>query len=173
MRAKESKKLPWTPKRGRSKVPAKLLRIIQERPGIPVTELEGRLGIGTGTMRHHLQTLQRAGKLHFVRQGRRLLIYPPGAGSDALAEGLLRGATSRAVATTIREHPGGDVASLHRLLGLSERVVYYHLQRLMEAGLVASSGENRLRDLSATGKLEALLARLEPSPTDEVSRETE
>lgn len=137
----------------------RLLDLVHEEPGITISDLSARLGVGWGAFYHHLHQLEAAGLLQTRPEGRRCLVYPPGQRPAAHphARSLLRSPTARSLALAILRQPRCTVQQLVASQSRSERVVYYHVRRLVDAGLVTTPGGARLRDLVGTPQLEQLL----------------
>lgn len=140
-----------------------LLRRVEEEPGSTVGDLRRGLGLGWGAFYHHLNRLAALGLVETVVRGRRCLVYPAGhpAARESQARSLLAGPTVRVLARTIVEAPRSSVQDLVERHGLSSRTVYYHVRRLVEAGLVVCPAGPRIRDLTATPRLVALLDALD------------
>lgn len=149
---------------GRDESPQRklILDVIKARPGIPVGELLASVSMGWGTLYYHLRKMRKAEMIQIVVSGRRRLIYPsamPVAGAEASADSILWGETARKIASRIAQGPFTSVSALSEELGESPRVVYYHVKRLIQAGLVEAQRVRGTRDLRATP---ALLARFAP-----------
>lgn len=141
-----------------------ILAIVRAQPGIPIGELMGRLGIGWGTVYHHIAKLTRQGLIRTHASGRRRLIFPaPYAIEPQEAPGfaIVRGATAQRIARSILAKPGQSVGEICQDVAESPRVVYYHVKRLLEAGLVESSSRTRHHDLRPSVRLGELLAHIE------------
>lgn len=152
-----------------------ILKLVEENPGIPLSELMERTQSGWGTLYHHLAKLSQAGLVQTRLAGRRRLVYATTGGTtatqDAEARSILCGQTARRIAISIRNRPNRSVLDLSEELGDSPRAVYYHVRRLLNAGLISSASATRHFDLSPTPLLEQILAREEmadPSPTEHV-----
>lgn len=149
-----------------SPIRQRIVRQVAGRPGQTVGELLETLDVGWGTLHHHLKRLEHAGLLHTVSAGRRRLVYPgpsaaepPGSGR---ARAILRGRTARRVAEAIADHPGVGIDRLVPLVGESPRTVYYHVKRLVDAGLVLMDRATRYADLAPAPALARLLAQDAP-----------
>ncbi|GEM_PF-3169282 len=133
--------------------------LVLKHPGITVRDLARRAGMTLGGLIHHLQVLSAAKLVDTRRAGRRRLVYPYPAPLDESPEdrALLHEETSRRLALTIVEHPRLTVAELIARTGLSQRVVYYHAKRLLDAGMVQRGTPHDPRGLVATPKLYVML----------------
>jgi predicted transcriptional regulator len=140
-----------------------IVELVRENPGIPIGELRKRLPVGWGTLYHHLIKLERSGLLRAAVSGRRRLLYPGDAGplgNDPDARSILRGRTAQRLARAIVARPGRSVADIVDEMAESPRVIYYHLKRMLDAGLVTSSSETRYCSLTPTPRLVSMLAEL-------------
>lgn len=136
-----------------------IVRIVHEQPGIPLGVLLQRVPVGWGTLYHHIHKLSSAGLIQARTAGRRRLLYPPGEDPLAAAgDSIIRGATARRIAKAILDAPDSSIPQLAERLGESHRVVYYHVKRLLEAGLVTSTSRTRHKDLVASPRLAKLLS---------------
>lgn len=133
-----------------------VLDVVARHPGLPVGELQTLVGVGWGTLHHHLKKLEEAGLVRTHSVGRRRIVHLAGEGAH---EGfaLLRGRTARNVARAIVDNPGIGIVDLARVSGGSPRAVYYHVKRLVEAGLVTNGGNTRYAHLSAMEPLPRIL----------------
>lgn len=125
----------------------RILAMAHSHPGEPVGTFLERLGMGWGTLHHHLKRLEDAGLLHTRAAGRRRLVYPGPAAETipALEKGraILAGRTTRRVADAILARPGVGIEQLVVGLGESPRAVYYHVKRLVDAGLALPDPQAR------------------------------
>lgn len=138
----------------------RIVDIVRASPGILVGELQQRAQIGWGTLCHHLPRLVRSGRVRVVRVGRRRLVYPieaRGAVEASFADAILRGRTALRIAQAIHAAPGRSILDVAVATGESERATYYHVRRLIQAGLVTSESPTRLRGLRASPRLAASL----------------
>ena len=136
----------------------RILQIVYERPGVSVTELAQRLEMTWGQLNYHLTRLASAGLLHTVKAGRHRLVFPEKEPAETPEDrALLLERTARALALLIVDNPQVTVTDLVRLSGETPRVVYYHVKRLLDAGLVTSSSGIHHRGLAASARLVHLL----------------
>ena len=132
----------------------RILRLVHERPGICVTDLAASLSMTWGQLHYHLGRLAEAGLLHTVKAGRhRLVFLDPEALEAAEAQAIVLGRTARALALLIVDNPHVTVTDLVRISGETPRVVYYHVKKMLDAGLVTSSSGAHRRGLAADARL--------------------
>lgn len=149
----------------------RIVDLVARRPGLPVAQLREQLGIGWGTIYHHLVKLGEEGALHTVVVGRRRLLFAASFEEDlhvVKARAHLRGRTAARIAQAIAEHGPVSVTVLAERLGESPRTLYYHVGHLLDHGLVTSSPRMRYFGLRAAPLLLALLpgAPSPPAPAD-------
>jgi DNA-binding transcriptional ArsR family regulator len=144
----------------RAALRARILAAIERAPGASPTRIVEDLGIGWSTLYHHVKALEAQGVVRSASAGRHTFLYPAGMASDprlSVQRSVLFGGRARLVGEEAARAPGHDVSSLAAALDISPRVVYHHVRRLVEAGLLRSSMARRYRDLAATEHLLALL----------------
>ena len=142
-----------------------ILEVIKAKPGIPVGELMDRLPLGGGTLYHHLTKLEQAGMIYFCTQGRRRLIYPANSRvpPDVVAvTGILRGKSARRIAVAIVKRGRTSIMEIGEMVADSPRVVYYHVQRLAQAGLVDRIYNQGRSDITPRPVLIAAVEALPP-----------
>ncbi|MES2154563.1 MAG: helix-turn-helix domain-containing protein [bacterium] len=117
----------------------RIVEAVQAQPGIHYQALLRVLGESNGTMEHHLAKLTEAGLLKAVRAPGYTCYFP--AGTDdrfAKAGPALRAPAARKLLDLLRKNPGMTPQEAARRLGIAPATVYYHLERLRAAGLVAA-----------------------------------
>jgi predicted transcriptional regulator len=125
-----------------------LLRIIGEEPGVNISDLHGRMGMGWGSLLYHLQRLEGQGLVLSHRWGRsrRYFLNERSVSVHAAAIRALKAENARALAEQIAAMPGATQEQLATTLGVSKSVVSKYAQRLEEASLVERQvGRNCLR----------------------------
>jgi len=128
-------------------VRSRLAEVVANQPGLQQRELARRLGLGRGTVEHHLRVLAAAGLVERRRVGGMVGYHPAGGGIGPAAVAL-RSATAQRVLGALASEPERlGVRRLGRHLGLTHATVTYHIRRLRDAGyVVRSSGVWRLTD---------------------------
>lgn len=140
-----------------------IVQLVHDRPGISMRELSSRLGLDWSSLHYHVQRLLAAEILATTLAGRRRLVYPAAlAGHEDPAErAALSEATARRIASAIAARPGTSAVELVEDLRESQRVVYHHLKKLVDLGLVTTPSPASRRGLVATPRLLALLGEIE------------
>lgn len=110
-----------------------LHRLVQENPGITLTELQRRADLQVGVLVHHLRQLERHGLVVSRKEGRHRRFHPAGRRlPEVRAEPALTD-MQRKILDLLDQGPlsRGEVA--HRL-GLTQQGANYHLKNLERAG---------------------------------------
>lgn len=122
-----------------------LAQAIEANPGIHFSELRRLTGLANGAAVHHLQVLEKAGRV----KGRRNLGYTcyfPGDAAlvgSAAAAGATKAEGARLVLAALRAEPGLSNLELAHRTGLSVATTHHHVQRLTSAGLVLGVRDGR------------------------------
>lgn len=122
--------------------------------------VRSRLGIPWATLHHHVAALRAAGELRVALCGRRALLFHAeraASAAEIAARAMVQGDTARAIAAHVVSRPGHSIAEMSVALGRTERVVYYHVRRLIDAGLLQSSAPTRLHNLTPSPMLAFVL----------------
>lgn len=146
----------------RSPIRMQVYSLVQKHSGLTVHQLARKLSLTWGTVHYHVARLQAAGLVVSRRIGRSRVILAKDGPQDGLADALaiLHEETARRIALTIVENPHRGVLEVMDAAGVSQRVAYYHVKRLLRAGLIASVSPTNHRGLVATPKLFRALDRL-------------
>lgn len=137
------------------------------RPGMGMRDLAAKVGLDWSSVHYHVQHLVAAGLLVTFPAGRRRLVYPASAvdGDDPAQRAAVLEATTRRIAAAIAASPGTSATELVEDLKESPRVVYHHVRRLLDHGLVTAPSSASRRGLQPTPRLLALLAEHESRTT--------
>lgn len=118
----------------------KLLKVIEEQPGLNIWEVAKRMRLSRGATRHHLRRLIRSGHVVTIRQGHHLLHFSnamPPRRREAVA--LLRVGSIRALVEYILEQEAVVKPSVvAERLGISRRSLRRSIKMLANADLVES-----------------------------------
>lgn len=141
----------------------RILALVRDRPGISVSEVARALDTLWTTAAFHVERLESARLVASARIGRRRVLFPAEriAWDMLEARGLLAEAPCRAVARAIAERPRVGITDLCSATGLSERAVYHHVKRLVDAGLVRPAFARSYGALEPTASLAQALDELD------------
>lgn len=146
-----------------------MLRIISQKPGISIVALKNHFPFEWGSFYYHLRMLMHAGYLRVETDTidlRRRHVFPVMDREKMTAAGLstetrLR-EPAKQVALLIMMNPGLNLKELAELADMPERTLYYHVKRLVDAGLVQPGSSTRYIDLVARPMLYELLRIPQP-----------
>jgi DNA-binding MarR family transcriptional regulator len=118
-------------------------KLIQQTPGIGMTELAQASGVGWGTAVYHLDRLERAGFVTSERAGLHRCYFPVGAVARDARKGIgaLKADTTRSIAEFLVARPGATQTELCEALGMSASAASKQVTKLEAAGLVRRERE--------------------------------
>lgn len=132
----------------------RIVGIVERRPGITAKQMSRALGLTPTTLAYHLARLEECRLLTSYKVGRNRHYFPFGSQAlDIDQVSLLVETTARRIAVYIVAHPGCGLDDIRYSLDLSVRVVYDHLKRMHDAGLIQSLGRMRYDRLQPTSAL--------------------
>lgn len=146
---------------------SRVIRILSLAPGLTAAQLLDATGAGWESLTLTLGRLERSGLLHADGSKRRVRFYAgvPFPHAQSLdAREMLPQRTSRIIARKLLSKQWPSVRDLSDALGLSERVVYYHMQRFDAHGLILKRKPTRYHDFTGTEELRRLLRALATAP---------
>jgi DNA-binding transcriptional ArsR family regulator len=116
----------------------RLLSLVREKPGMNLLEAQAALGIGWGTLIHHVARLESEGFLVSDKaNGHRLFAAGSFSPADRARVGLAASPQRTKILEYLVANPGAQQKEVCEALGLSASVASKHLAKLREGGLVA------------------------------------
>ncbi len=117
---------------------------IKKNPGAHLRMITRELEVGMGATQHHLDILEKSGKV----RSRRINIYKHYYAIEVLeAEhailAFLRQETAMDILTYLMEHPKSTQSDIINFKGFSAPTISWHMTRLEEAGLINSIKDGR------------------------------
>jgi predicted transcriptional regulator len=117
---------------------------IKKNPGAHLRMITRELEMGMGATQHHLDILEKSGKV----KSRRINIYRHYYAIEVLdAEhnilAFLRQETAMDILTYLMEHPKSTQSDIINFKGFSAPTISWHMSRLEEAGLISSIKDGR------------------------------
>lgn len=136
-----------------------VFQLVRAEPGISLTDVASRTGLGWGTVVYHLDRLERAGFVMSERNGGRRCYFPVGTvPKDARPSlGALQQETTRSVASFVAERPGATQTELAEALGLTASAASKQVSKLESVGLVRREREWKTVRLHPEPKLAQML----------------
>jgi predicted transcriptional regulator len=149
---------------------AELARTIADLPGIHFNGLVRRLDLAPGQVQYHLRELLGDGDIVRSSLYGQTHYFPPEYGAfqrGALA--VCHRETARDVLLHLLEHGPSEPAAVARSLGIARSTLEWHLDHLVEQGLVEKRRDGKRRvtlALANPSETAALLAEIEPALPD-------
>jgi len=118
---------------------------IRAHPGSHVRGMAKELGIATGDMQYHLLWLERHGLVKTKRSGFYRFVYPTMVFKEVqeVLLGVLSQETPREILLCLLRDPTMTQGDLARSLGHSQPTVSWHMDRLIQLGVVSRKRTNR------------------------------
>lgn len=111
-----------------------IFNYISANPGEHLRQLATSTSLPTGTLIHHLTTLEREEYVKSIRDGVFKRFYPFGSHLDATSSRL--GQPQKKVLAQLELEPGISPTELAKALDMSRQRIHYHLRNLVSDGLV-------------------------------------
>lgn len=128
---------------------AAILDLVATEPGVHLSALRERTGLGGGALAYHLAVLERSGRVSRVKSQGYVRFFPAGAlnpGAMRERAALLAGSHAR-IMQAVNERPGIAQRDLAAMLGVSRVAIHRAASRLEAAGLVRCERAGRARVL--------------------------
>lgn len=134
--------------------------LVRDHPGITLTQIAQRTGLGWGTVVYHLDRLERAAYIVTERASGRRCYFPIGAipRESRASLGALQQETTRDVAAFVASRPGATQSDLCEGLGLSASAASKQVSKLESVGLVRREREWKTVRLHPEPALAQMLA---------------
>ena len=111
---------------------------ITNNPGSHAEKIRKHLGIGDGTLRHHLRQLKLKGMVRFGREGRYKFFYPSGFGEIQSLTPI-----QREIIDILEHNESITAGEIAKKLGKDRTTVLYHIDNLVDKGLLRSKKVNQ------------------------------
>lgn len=150
----------------------RLERTIESDPGIHYNGLVRQLGLANGQVQFHLHRLLSEGSIAQEQLYGRTHYYPPETGEfERGALAMLRRETARDILMVLIDEELARPASVAETLDIARSTLEWHLDHLVEQGLVTKQRDEQNRVLlipSRPTETLQLLADIEPSVSDRI-----
>ena len=125
----------------------RIVRFIQESPGLHMRELAARLAMPVSTLEYHCYQLVKHGQL-VTRETAGFKAFYPGEGMDRRDKDILylvRHEAPRRVCSHVLLNPGCTPKEVREVLGVSAPTLSFHLNKLRAAGVVREEPAGRTK----------------------------
>lgn len=127
----------------------RIVRFVQESPGLHMRELAARLAMPVSTLEYHCYQLVKHGQL-VTRESAGFKSFYPGEGMDRRDKDILylvRHDAPRKVCSHLLLHPGATPKELRGMLGVTGPTLTFHLNKLRGAGILREEPDGRTKRL--------------------------
>lgn len=145
---------------------SQIFQVIQTNPGIHASGLARQVGVGWGTITHHLEKLER-GHLVAIRKINNQKCFFENGGTvsrnDMAVAGAVKGDTAGDIAGYVLGHPMTSQKDMAAALGISPALVSFHVKKLVNLGVLDKVRHGKETLLTTSEALRRVLAA-EKSP---------
>ncbi len=124
----------------------KIYELIKKSPGIHFREIERRLKIAVGNLQYHLRYLEKKNLIRSDQDGEYIRYFPKDCQLDDVDKKILsflRRRTSRRILVYLLNNPNANNKDVSKAVRLSPSTISWHLNKLVEAGIVEKRKEGR------------------------------
>ena len=124
----------------------KIYELIRKSPGIHFREIERRLKIAVGNLQYHLHYLEKKNLVKAEQDGEYIRYFPKDCQLDEIDKKILaflRRRTSRRILVYLLSNPNANNKNVSDGIRLSPSTVSWHLNKLVETGIVEKRKEGR------------------------------
>ncbi len=138
-----------------------VFQAIQGRPGIHASELARTVGVGWGTITHHLDKLEKAGLVTTRKVNNQKCFFEQGGAvsrQDMAVASAVRAGTASEIAAFVTEHPMTSQKSMAEALGVSPALASFHVKKLVHLGVLDKMRRGKETLLTTSESLRRVLA---------------
>lgn len=152
-----------------------IFQVIQSNPGIHASGLARQVGVGWGTITHHLEKLEK-GHLVATRKINNQKCFFENGGRvsrhDMAVAGAVKGDTASDISAYVLGHPMTSQKDMATSLGLSPALVSFHVKKLVNLGVLDKVRHGKETLLTTSEALRRVLAA-EKSPAVHLEQKDE
>lgn len=140
-----------------------ILGYVQSNPGCTMSEVSTKQKINLGTVRYHLDRLESAGKITFLKMGKFSRVFYNSSSikdKEKVISSYLRNETSRQILLTILNNPGITNQSLTEKMQVDKSAITWHLQKFINDNVVIYERDGKFKKYSINKKAEKILIYL-------------
>jgi DNA-binding transcriptional ArsR family regulator len=140
---------------------AQIFQVIQTNPGVHASGLARQVGVGWGTITHHLEKLEK-GHLVATRKVNNQKCFFENGGKvsrqDMAIAGAVKGDTAGDIAGFVTSHPMTSQKQMAEALDLSPALVSFHVKKLVNLGVLDKVRHGKETLLTTSESLRRVLA---------------
>ncbi len=136
----------------------RILEYIKMHPGTYLREIGRELGLAMGDLQYHLYELESQNRISTERRGLRKHFYPTGVfrENQKAILSVFSQETPRELLLYLIENPDSSRIELAEYLGLSSATISWHIDRLVNLGLIECSKKGRFSVCHVVGNVEEI-----------------
>lgn len=141
-------------------VRSKIFSTIQQHPGIHASQLAREVGVGWGTVSHHLDKLDRAKMVTTRKVNNQKCFFEQGgtiSRQDMEAASAIKGDTAGAIAGFVHANPMTSQKDMAEALGISAALASFHVKKLTNLGVLDKMRHGKETLLTTSGSMRRLL----------------
>ncbi len=141
-------------------VRSKIFSTIQQHPGIHASQLAREVGVGWGTVSHHLDKLDRAKMVTTRKVNNQKCFFEQGgtiSRQDMEAASAIKGDTAGAIAGFVHANPMTSQKDMAEALGISAALASFHVKKLTNLGVLDKMRHGKETLLTTSQSMRRLL----------------
>jgi DNA-binding MarR family transcriptional regulator len=145
---------------------SQIFQVIQTNPGIHASGLARQVGVGWGTITHHLEKLEKGDLVATRKVNNQKCFFENGgkvSRQDMAVLGAVKGDTAGDIASFVSTHPMTSQKAMAESLGLSPALVSFHVKKLANLGVLEKVRHGKETLLTTSDALRRVIAA-ESSP---------
>lgn len=139
----------------------RIYELIRDTPGVHMRELERRMGLMIGNLQYHLHYLEKHNLIFQLKDEEYVRYFLKERKTDERERNILcflRRSSCRHILINLLQNPGMNNKELSESVGLSPSTISWHLNKLLNAGILEKEKEGRMSNF--TVKYPELVAEL-------------
>jgi predicted transcriptional regulator len=129
-----------------------VMNYLKEHPGAHFKSISRGVAIPPGTLRHHLNFLEREGLVRVNYEGMFKRYFPTGAHLDP---NRMEKGNRESIMQVLRRYPGISQSDLRSIVGIPKQTLSYHLKKLREEGRLKNESSGNGSSLFLQTNIEA------------------
>ncbi len=144
---------------------SQIFDVIKEHPGIHASQLAREMGVGWGTITHHLDKLQRGQMVTTRRVNNQKCFFEQGgeiSRADMQIASALKGDTASSIAAFVQAQPMTSQKAMAEALDISPALASFHVKKLVNLGVLDKIRHGKETLLTTSDGLRRVMASSDP-----------